>query len=58
MTHGTITAASGLVLALCGCCTDHNHDRPLEPRIVTCPECGAQCSCVGCVAEVDAGYRA
>jgi hypothetical protein len=48
------TAFSGVNFALCGCCVDHDPDGPLEFSVVTCMECGGQCSCIGCVAEADA----
>jgi hypothetical protein len=47
----TSTASTTPWVALCAHCAKHGPD-PLTWRIVTCPECGQQCSCVGCVADV------
>jgi hypothetical protein len=47
----TNTASTTPWVALCAHCAKHGPD-PLTWRTVTCPECGQQCSCVGCVADV------
>lgn len=41
-----------MAFAICPCCLNHA-DYPLERKVVTCRECGFQCSCYGCVAEDD-----
>jgi hypothetical protein len=50
----TVTAFSGVTLALCGCCVEHGPDPVaggMTWKLVTCPECGGLCSCEGCVVE-------
>lgn len=50
------TDSIGPTLFMCRCCVEHGGDKLLD-EIVTCPVCGDQCSCEGCVADADASRK-
>lgn len=54
------TTVGGPIIAICGCCVQHGPDPErlsggMTWQLVTCRECGASCSCEGCVADAEDG---